>query len=288
MSKKDKNKKNKIRLGVVLLFLSGLIVLFYPLISRTYYDYRGNEEANHYQEGLVQISTTEAEEKLQLGHAYNQALLTADVTPLGDPFSEEEKVEGVAAYAESIEIREKIGVLTIPKINMKFPIFAGTHEDVLQQGVGHLEGTSLPIGGLNTNSILTAHRGLAENKLFTDLDQVNVGDLFFLETIAGQLAYKVIETKVIEPTEIEALKIEKNQDLVTLLTCTPFMVNTHRLLVIGERTEVPEEEKEEAMAIRWWEHLYSLIREYIWIILGLAALLLVLFIRSLWKAKGRD
>lgn len=282
------HKKKRIPIGIIFLFFIGVLVMIYPLISRSYYDYRGNEEVNQYQEELTKIPTAEVAERLQLGYAYNNALLSNENISLGDPFSEEEKEEGVSAYGKSLEISEKIGTLTIPKINMKFPVYAGTAETILQKGVGHMEGTSLPIGGLSTHSVLTAHRGLPENKLFTDLDKVEKDDLFFIETIAGELAYKVIEIKVIEPTEIDALSIEKDKDLVTLLTCTPYMINSHRLLVVGERTEVPKEVQEEATNISWWDHVASLLSEYI-LILAIILFVIVFFIvRQVRKTKGRD
>ncbi|UJF16297.1 class C sortase [Jeotgalibaca sp. MA1X17-3] len=284
---KNQNKK-RMPVIIIFLFLIGVLVMIYPLISRSYYDYRGNEEVNQYQEELIQLPSAEVMERLQLGYAYNNALLSNENISLGDPFNEEEKEEGVSAYGKSLEISEKIGTLTIPKIHMKFPVYAGTAEAILQKGVGHMEGTSLPIGGLSTHSVLTAHRGLPENKLFTDLDQVEIGDLFFIETIAGELAYKVIEIKVIDPTEIGALSIEKDKDLVTLLTCTPYMINSHRLLAVGERTEVPKEAQEEATDISWWDHVTSLLSEYLFII-AIALLAIILFIvRQIWKRKGRD
>lgn len=281
---KNHNKK-RIPVMIIFLFFIGILVMIYPLISRSYYDYRGNEEVNQYQEELMKIPTAEVTERLQLGYAYNNALLSNENISLGDPFNEEEKGEGISAYGKSLEISEKIGTLTIPKIHMKFPVYAGTAETILQRGVGHMEGTSLPIGGLSTHSVLTAHRGLPENKLFTDLNLLERNDLFFIETIAGELAYRVIEVKVIEPTEIDALSIEKDKDLITLLTCTPYMINSHRLLVVGERTEVPRELQEEAMNINWWNHLTSLLSEYLIIIAIILSIILLLIVKQVRKIK---
>ena len=129
-----------------------------------------------------------------------------------------------------------------------------------------MEATSLPVGGLNTHSVLTAHRGLPENKLFTDLDKMKIDDLFFVETIAGELAYKVIDVRVIEPTAIEELRIRKDKDWITLLTCTPYMINSHRLIVVGERTKVDTETQADLINIRWWDRLIALLRGYIWLI----------------------
>lgn len=279
---KEKKKSAWIMYG---LFFVGLFVMIYPLISRTYYDFLGNEEVTQFEEERTTLPTAEILERLQQAYAYNSALLSSETASLGDPFSEQDKEEGVTAYADLLEISEKIGVLTIPKLNMKFPVYAGTSETVLQKGVGHLEGTSLPIGGLSTHSVLTAHRGLPENKLFTDLDKLKIADLFFIDTIAGQLAYEVIEVKVIEPTAIEELRIQKDKDLVTLLTCTPYMINSQRLLVIGERTTMPKEEQEKATNIRWWEHWLSLLSGYIWIIAFGILLSVVLVYRRKWKKR---
>lgn len=282
---KDNYKKKRPSIVIIIIFFIGFFILLYPLISRTYYDYRGNEEVASFEEGLEDIPSKEIQDRLQLGHAYNSALLSGDTTPLDDPYSDEDKEEGIAEYARMLEINEKLGTVTIPKINTKFPMYAGTNETVLQKGVGHLEGTSLPIGGLNTNSVLTAHRGLPENKLFTDLDEMALGDLFFVETIAGELAYEVVDIKVIEPTEIEEVSIQEGKDLVTLLTCTPYMINSHRLLVIGERTEIPAEAQEELTDISWFEHMLSLLSEYKWLIIILVIVIIVATIKMINKKR---
>lgn len=276
--KKGFKKKKRSKLWIII-FILGLAVLLYPLFSRIYYDYRGNEEVTSFRQGLDNVTSAEVEESLNLAYAYNSSLLSGENTHLGDPYSDEDKEAGLVEYARMLEVNEKLGVVTIPRINMDFPIYAGTSESVLQKGVGHLEGTSFPIGGLNTHSVLTAHRGLPENKLFTDLDKMEIEDLFFVETLAGELAYKVIEIKVIEPTEINELTINENQDLVTLLTCTPYMINSHRLLVIGERTEIPIEVQEELTNISLFEKLLSLMSEYKWLVI----LLVVFIIYQLFK-----
>lgn len=286
--KKGFKKKKRSKLWIII-FILGLAVLLYPLFSRIYYDYRGNEEVTSFRQGLDNVTSAEVEESLNLAYAYNSSLLSGENTHLGDPYSDEDKEAGLVEYARMLEVNEKLGVVTIPRINMDFPIYAGTNESVLQKGVGHLEGTSFPIGGLNTHSVLTAHRGLPENKLFTDLDKMEIEDLFFVETLAGELAYKVIEIKVIEPTEINELTINENQDLVTLLTCTPYMINSHRLLVVGERTEVPAEMQEELTDISWWQRLLSLLNEYKWILLVLVIIVLYyLFTRKKKKSEERE
>lgn len=152
-----------------------------------------------------------------------------------DPYSEEKKKQGRAEYARMLEVHEMIGHVEIPKINQDLPIYAGTAEEVLQKGVGHLEGTSLPIGGNSTHAVLTAHSGLPEATLFTHLNQLEIGDKFYIHNISETIAYQVDQIKVIDPTNFNDLLIDPGHDYVTLLTCTPIMINTHRLIVRGHR-----------------------------------------------------
>ena len=142
---------------------------------------------------------------------------------------------------------EMMGSVEIPKINIKIPIYHTTEEEVLNKGAGHLEGSSLPVGGANTHAVISAHRGLPSASLFTDLDQMKVGDHFLLHVLDETLCYEVDKISVVKPEDTTALAVEDGQDLVTLLTCTPYGVNTHRLLIRGIRTEYvePEEEAEE-------------------------------------------
>lgn len=268
MKKKGKN------IALFLIFLLGLLIALYPLVSRLYYSYQGDQAIKDYQTQNQQLSSYERDERVQSAYAYNASLISENIDFV-DPYSEEEKEEGSRKYAEMIELNEKIGVVTIPSINVELPIYAGTSEQVLQKAVGHLEGTSLPVGGINSHSVITAHRGLPENKLFTDLDKVEKGDLFYVETVVGKLAYKVVEIKVIEPTDINELTIQENRDLVTLLTCTPYMINSHRLLVIGERTSLPEEIDQ----VSWLDKLLDLLADNWWLIL-IALFFIVIILKN--------
>lgn len=138
-----------------------------------------------------------------------------------------------------LEVNEQLGYLAIPTIGLDLPIYAGTSAKVLEKGSGHLEGSSLPVGGQSTHSVLTAHRGLPSARLFTDLNQLKKGDRFYVTNLKETLAYKVNQIKVIEPSQLDALTIVEGKDYVTLLTCTPYMINSHRLLVRGERISLP-------------------------------------------------
>lgn len=224
-----------------LVFLIGFSIAIYPLISRTYYARLATQEVAQFEEIKKDMTSEEVKRRMALADAYNQIL---DPSELGDPYTDEEK-EGIAEYARMLEIREKIGHVEIPRIKADIPIYAGTSEEVLQKGAGHMEGTSLPIGGIDTHTVITAHRGLPSAKLFTDLDKLEVGDRFYIHNLAGVLAYRVDQIITVEPYDFDPVLVVENKDYATLLTCTPIMINSHRLLVRGERVAYtsPAEER---------------------------------------------
>lgn len=241
--KKKRLKRKRIRNNILftIVFLIGLFVLAYPQISRIYYRIEANEQVANFEKGKSEINQKEIDERMKLAEAYNQSLNNKD---LEDPYDEETRKLGMAHYAKMLEIHEKIGVVEIPTIDIKIPLYAGTSETVLQMGAGHLENTSLPIGGNSTHSVISAHSGLPTARLFSDLEKVKIGDKFYIHNIKETLAYVVDDISVIEPTDFSKLLIVPGHDYVTLLTCTPYMVNTHRLLVRGHRVEyVPEVEE---------------------------------------------
>lgn len=214
------------------------------------------------------------EESVKQAEAYNEAL----EPNLGwiDPYSETEREEGVGIYAEMLKVKEKIGIVHIPKINLSLPLYAGTAESILQKGVGHLEGSSLPVGGINTHSVVTAHRGLPEARLFTDLDKMELGDVFSVETMAGELFYKVDEVVVVEPHETDRVKIVEGEDYVTLLTCTPYMINSQRLLVRGTRTDPPPADPGEVKKDQEKDFMYYLNTYWYYFLIIILALMSIL------------
>lgn len=228
--KKQPSKKSKWLFRLV--FLLGFMVALYPLVSRLYYRIDSNNQVAVFSEGVDELATEEIERRIGLARAYNESL---NNVVSEDPYSEEKKKQGRAEYARMLEVHEMIGHVEIPKINQDLPIYAGTAEEVLQKGVGHLEGTSLPIGGNSTHAVLTAHSGLPEATLFTHLNQLEIGDKFYIHNISETIAYQVDQIKVIDPTNFNDLLIDPGHDYVTLLTCTPIMINTHRLIVRGHR-----------------------------------------------------
>lgn len=234
----EKIKKNW---KIILIFILGLLIAIYPLISNYYYTIDNNNQIAEFNEAVAEMPSKEVLERIELAKAYNDTL---DPSRLADPYTEREK-KGVENYARMLEVREKIGYVDIPKIGQQIPVYAGTSEDVLQHACGHLEGTSLPIGGKDTHAVITAHRGLPQVKLFRDLDKMEVGDLFFFTNVKETLAYKVDQILVVEPWDFEPVLVVEGKDLMTLLTCTPYMINSHRLLVRGHRVPYVPEVKEE-------------------------------------------
>ena len=179
MSRKKKNKK-WLQLSHKILTILGCLIICYPFVSQIYYQYVTMQETKQFDDEKGKLVDQDVENRIELAKAYNSTLSPEKI---GDPFSSRKKEEGVAEYARMLQLQEKIGYVTIPSINQKIPIRAGSSENVLQNGAGHLEGTSLPVGGVSTHTVITAHRGLPTARLFTDLDKVKVGDVFYITNI---------------------------------------------------------------------------------------------------------
>lgn len=278
------------KIGLILVVILGLGLVLYPFVSQLYYDYLFSTEVSDFQEDIkTTIPSKENQKNIELAAAYNEAL--EPNLSWVDPYSAKEREQGVESYAKMLKVKEKIGVLHVPEMNLSLPVYAGTAESILQKGVGHLEGTSLPIGGENTHSVLTAHRGLPNARLFTDLDQVEVKDVFSIETIAGELFYEVDKIQVVEPHETDTIKIIKDEDYLTLLTCTPYMINSHRLLVRGTRIPAPpvkeiEEIKEEQ--VKDFNYYLTTYWYYFLIILSVLIVMTVVIIVQNKKNKRKS
>ncbi|MFI3086107.1 class C sortase [Streptococcus sp. 2022WUSS037] len=275
---KTKKGKSKQSILLKLLFLFGLIVTLYPWISQFYYRYDSDREIQSFYEQAQQLPSEEVLKRLEYARAYNQTL---DPRKLQDPYTEEEKA-GVAEYARMLEVKEKIGFVEIPKINERIPIYAGTTEYVLQKGAGHLEGSSLPVGGESTHTVITAHRGLPNASLFTNLDRLKVGEQFYIHNIAETLAYEVDQILVVEPSDFDPVLVQAGKDYATLLTCTPYMINSHRLLVRGHRVSYePEVAKKEKPVF----FLDMLTLSYLIALLIILVIVAILYLRS--RKKNR-
>ena len=221
--------KKKTVIIMLVFFLIGLLILLYPSLSNLYNEKYQTKAIKSYEKILVDYSKEKNKEEIKRANDYNNEL-----NKLIDPFYNYKKLEN---YNDILNITDTgmMGYIHIPKIDVELSIYHGTSDEVLSKSVGHLEGSSLPVGGIGTHSVLSAHRGLPSSKLFTDLDKLEIGDIFTITILQQQLTYQVDEIKVIKPTEIKYLAIDKEKDYVTLMTCTPYGINTHRLLVRGIR-----------------------------------------------------
>lgn len=238
--KKEKRITDKITLIVSILFiLIGTIIFLYPTVSNYLAEKNQVEIIREYEEMIVQIDENQINEEMQKAKTYNENL---SGEPVHDPFVEGSGYALPENYKEVLNLSEDgvMAYIEIPKISVYLPIYHGTSNEVLEKGVGHIQSTSIPIGGISTHSVLTGHTGLPSAELFTRLDELVVGDIFYIHVLNEVLTYKIYETKVILPDEIDELQITSGRDLVTLVTCTPYGVNTHRLLVKAERTEYEE------------------------------------------------
>ena len=243
MKSKEKKKftiKDIIRLIVLLVAFS---VLLYPTFSSYLNEKNSSKVVSNYDAESVKLSNAEKEQMLADARAYNQEMLGN--IDLIDPFSQTNtEIDERYQSLLNVDGSGMMGYIRIPKIKVELPIYHGTSETVLQAGVGHFWGTSLPVGGESTHTVLTGHRGLPTKTLFTNMDKLKVGDIFYIKVLGETLAYKIDQILTVLPEETEALSIEPGQDYATLVTCTPYAINTHRLLVRGERIPYEEAIKE--------------------------------------------
>ena len=252
-------KRRWTSLLAVLAIVLGTGLAVYPFVSQWLYQ-------NQVQYVQGEVSTSQLEEEWQEAVVYNR-LLHQGSERVTDPFAAEQQSEPESYEQQLNPLGDgQMGILEIPKLELSLPIFHGTEEAVLQEGVGHLKASSLPTGGESTHCVLSAHAGLPGKRLFSDLEQMEIGDLFYLKVLDRTLCYRVDQILVVEPQELDALYIQDGEDLVTLMTCTPYGINSHRLLVRGQRTEeTVETAGTEQTHSRW-------LLEYRMVLLGFAAL----------------
>lgn len=224
-------RRHKTVIFLTLGFLVGISLLLYPAFSNYWNSKTQSRAIVDYEAVLEHLKPEDYSAMFQAAYDYNRALYETDY-PLMD-------YEEIPGYYDTLTLPGSsiIGYVKIDKIGVELPIYHGTSDEVLNVGVGHLEGTSLPVGGENTHSVMSAHRGLPSAKLFTDLDRLEPGDTFQITVLDQVLTYQVDQVKVITPTEVEDLLIAEGKDYCTLFTCTPYGINTHRLLVRGIRIE---------------------------------------------------
>ena len=261
----NKGKKANVisTIALVVLLLVGLSVMLYPIFSDWWNSHTQSIAITDYDKVVKDTVDEKKIEMLKSAQQFNKNLLTIE-----NRFSTTTKIPGYEGVLD-VSGTGVMGYITIPSINVELPIYHGTSPEVLNIAVGHMEGSSLPIGGESTHAVISAHRGLPSASLFTDLDKLEEGDHFLLYILDDVLCYEVDQILVVEPDETESLAVQEGQDLVTLLTCTPYGVNSHRLLVRGHRVpyepEVIEDENQIPLAG------VSLHTNYLlWVLVGLA------------------
>ena len=258
-------------------FLLALGLTLYPVISNYVNQKYASQIHTAYQEVMEQADNSELLKAKELADAYNRTLVPGAT----EAYSQEGLQAASANYDSQLNIAGNgiMGYVEIPKISVNLPIYHGTENDSLERGIGHLLGSSLPVGGENTHAILSGHSGMASQKMFTDLEQLTVGDVFYLHVLNETLSYQVVDINTVLPYDTSLLGIVPGEDLCTLVTCTPYGVNTHRLLVRGSRIPyaeaelLAEEAAEEEPAKSTWEQKY--IEGLLW---GVAAVLLLLLL----------
>lgn len=278
-------KKKAGNLVICIIFLAGLSLLLYPFVANQWNNYRQKQLISGYEQAVSDKEAAEGidyDAERKKAEDYNEALLPC-VLPDSFALAESSGVDPVYMNTLNIAGDEMMGSVEIPKINIKIPIYHTTEEDVLNKGAGHLEGSSLPVGGANTHAVISAHRGLPSASLFTDLDQMKVGDHFLLHVLDETLCYEVDKISVVKPEDTSALAVEDGQDLVTLLTCTPYGVNTERLLVRGHRVPYVEEEVKEEKTVLSGSSLHT--NYLLWVFVGLSVTALFVFVLYLKETK---
>lgn len=276
---RPKGRGKSSRLVPLLLALVGMALLLYPVFATQWNNYRQNEITSYYARLVQEPQRSEAlEESVAAARRYNQDTPGA---PILDPWLSRVSQSNYPyqEYLTQLHVLEQMGQLVIPKIGVNLPIYHGTAPDTLERGIGHLYGSSLPVGGAGTHAVMTGHTGLTNATLLDHLDRLQVGDAFYLNVAGLRMKYRVQNVVVVEPSEVAALRVQAGRDLVTLITCTPYGINSHRLLVTGERTALDDSEAKvfsQGFNLTWsW-----------WMVLALAAAGLMLLLLLWWWRRG--
>lgn len=225
-------KKNWVTILLTIIFAAGLCLLLYPTFANWWNLNKGAVAVTRYSDEVKSLDTSEYDQLLNEAVDYNDRLGS-----FLNRFNQTDEEHADYLNKLSVNGSDLMGSIQVPSVKIDLPIYHGTAEEVLQAGAGHLEGSSLPIGGTGTHTVITGHRGLPSAKLFTDLDQVVEGDYVILKVLNETLTYQIDTIRIVLPEEVESLNIDPEQDLCTLVTCTPYGVNTHRMLLTGHRVE---------------------------------------------------
>ncbi len=276
-------RKKVISVLFAIFFLFFICVIDYPFVSQLINDYRQGEVVSTYETGNKSLSDQEIETELKEAAEYNRSLVSG-VNKQRFPDAFGVSGDGDPYYNSQLDLSESgvMATIQIPKIDVNLPIYHTTNDFSLNNGVGHEEGTSLPVGGKDTHSCLAAHRGIPSKKLFTDLDQIKVDDQFFIKVYSKTLAYQVYDIEVVTPDNLGPLLIQKDKDLVTLITCTTYGINTHRIFVHANR--IPYHP---GMEDNYHHDLMYYLRQYWWILVTILLLFWLIFLEYRFNRKPK-
>lgn len=266
------------------IILVGLLILLYPTISNISVMRHASRVVTSYNNAVASLKPAEYDSMLASAREYNQQIVDkGGIANVSEAFG---GTQGDKEYNSLLNLHGDgvMGYIVLPDLKESLPIYHGTSTAVLAQGVGHLAGTSLPVGGPSTHAALSGHRGLPSAKLFTDLDKMKKGDVFYIKVLGETLAYKVYGIEVVKPNNVKSLAIQPGKDLVTLITCTPYGVNTHRLLIHAERTPYTEKDKKRSDISN---PLYDMPLQYLLLIIALIVLAIIIPIIILKRRKRR-
>ncbi|MFV0364074.1 MAG: class C sortase [Suipraeoptans sp.] len=276
-------KKKILSVIFTILFLFFIGVMDYPFIAMLINQIDQTEVARDYESKVNELSDNEKTKHIQRAIEYNEKLVEDSEYVVTGPFGDES--DPSEEYLSVLNIADDgvMASIEIPKIDVYLPIYHGTREEVLQKGVGHLEGTSFPVGGTSTHTVLSAHRGLPTKRFFTDLDQIKEDDIFLIKVLNQVVAYKVYDVEIVLPDELDPLQIQEGRDIATLITCTPYGVNTHRIYVHGYR--VPYDEAMKSLSEGEYK---SFLEKYWWIILTIILILWMILLLYLFNRKEKN
>lgn len=271
-------KKRLTTILAVLVFITGLSLLLYPTVSNYFNSLHQSKVVSHYSDALEKMDEAQKQAAIDAAVQYNALLVSNDAR--FTPSEEETRLYNSLLNPDGTGM---MGYITIPEIRCKLAIYHSVDDSVLQVGVGHLEGSSLPVGGSSTHCVISGHRGLPSARLFTDIDRLEKGDLFYLHVYGNVLAYEVDKISVVEPEDYGPLEIEEGKDLCTLLTCTPYGINTQRLMVRGHR--VVDSLYDETNITSDAARVDTLV---VASCVGVVFLLVGIIVSKIWRLKGRE
>lgn len=271
-------KKRLTTILAVLVFITGLSLLLYPTVSNYFNSLHQSKVVSHYSDTLEKMDEAQKQAAIDAAVQYNALLVSNDAR--FTPSEEETRLYNSLLNPDGTGM---MGFITIPEIRCKLAIYHSVDDSVLQVGVGHLEGSSLPVGGSSTHCVISGHRGLPSARLFTDIDRLEKGDLFYLHVYGKVLAYEVDKISVVEPEDYGPLEIEEGKDLCTLLTCTPYGINTQRLMVRGHR--VVDRLYDESNITSDAARVDTLV---VASCVGVVFLLVGIIVSKIWRLRGRE